>query len=100
MSPTGTDAVAALITYSSTKHAADMLTGRRTYRCTQKYTPSSNPSLLNTVLYVCVCAYRTKMEEAIRKMQDRLFNKGRKYNELIQVCICAYVQIVCMRACT
>ena len=28
---------------------------------------------------------RTKMEEAIRKMQDRLFNKGRKYNELIQV---------------
>jgi len=29
-------------------------------------------------------SYRTKMEEAIRKMQDRLFNKGRKYNELIQ----------------
>ena len=28
---------------------------------------------------------RTKMQEAIRKMQDRLFNKGRKYNELIQV---------------
>jgi hypothetical protein len=25
------------------------------------------------------------MQEAIRKMQDRLFNKGRKYNELIQV---------------
>ena len=24
-------------------------------------------------------SYRTKMEEAIRKMQDRLFNKGRKY---------------------
>jgi len=29
-------------------------------------------------------SYRTKMEEAIRKMQDRLFNKGRKYNGIIQ----------------
>ena len=38
---------------------------------------------------------RTKMQEAIHKMQDRLFNKGRKYNDIIQV----YIEIneLCLR---
>lgn len=43
---------------------------------------------------------RTKMQEAIRKMQDRLFNKGRKYNELIQVRRCVCSLHCCRRACT
>jgi len=35
------------------------------------------------------------MQEAIHKMQDRLFNKGRKYNDIIQV----YIEIneLCLR---
>jgi hypothetical protein len=43
-------------------------------------------TLINNVtdLHLRICDRRKKMEEAIRKMQDRLFNKGRKYNELIQ----------------
>jgi hypothetical protein len=52
----------------------------------------------------CPCAdvsllRRRKMEEAIRKMQDRLFNKGRKYNELIQVRLRSESACVCALSC-